>query len=409
MRLTENNVKTATTQPGSVDNLYKVEGVQGLFLRVQKTANGTYSRSFVLRYRPGTEGPQKRHVIGSPTNMTFADAKRRALEAWERIREGEHPAEPIKPSEPTLAEVTIRFLQYHASRKKSGDRMGKALETYILPALGRKKMRDLSHTDVQWLHATVTSQGKPVTANRVLALLSSLWSYHEKSRPKEPGEPRRENPCRFVERHREQKRERYLTTAELERLGTALTAAEPSGRHGAHHRPDGKEHPSAIAAIRLLLLTGARKSEILTLRWSDVDLERGLLRLPDSKTGKKDVLLGAAAVALLADLPRREGNPYVCWGDRPDGHLIGMHSAWDRIRKTAGLEEVRIHDLRHTFASIGVGAGYGLPVVGRLLGHTTWQTTDRYAHLEDSPVRIAANAISDAIGSKLLIGRKTAA
>jgi integrase len=397
MRLTENNVKTATTQPGSADNLYKVEGVQGLFLRVQKTANGTYSRSFILRYRAGTEGPQKRHVIGSPANMTLADAKRRALEAWERIREGQHPSEPDKPSEPTVDEVAARFLQYHASRKKSGDRMKGALDAYVLPKFGRKKMRDLNQTDAERLHYDISGTGKLITANRVLALLSSLWSYHEKTRPKTPGEPRRENPCRFIERNAETKRERYLTPEELERLGDALATAEEKG-----------VNPSAILAIRLLALTGARKSEVLTLRHDYVVPERFCALLPDSKTGAKVLPLGDAALVLIQQAPRKDGNPYVCSG-KGSGPLIGLHKIWDGIRDAAKLPGVRIHDLRHTFASAGVGSGYGLPVVGRILGHTSWQTTERYSHLADNPIRTAVNAISGEIGSKLLPFRKTAA
>jgi len=163
---------------------------------------------------------------------------------------------------------------------------------YILPAL-KKKVADVTHSDAERLAHSITSAGKPITANRVLAILSSMMNYAE-----EVGwRPERSNPCRRVRRNEENKRERYLTTAELERLGAALNAAE------------GKEHPSALAAIRLLLLTGCRKGEILTLRWEHVDLQRGLLLLPDSKTGAKAVPLGAPAVALLNGLTRLEGKP----------------------------------------------------------------------------------------------------
>lgn len=115
---------------------------------------------------------------------------------------------------------------------------------------------------------------------------------------------------------------------------------------------------------RLLLLTGARKSEILSLRWEHVDLERGVLRLPDSKTGAKVVHLGAAAAGFLARLPRSATNPYVCWGNREGSHLIGLYRAWERIRELTQLPDVRIHDIRHAFASIGAAAGLGLPVLG---------------------------------------------
>jgi integrase len=128
-----------------------------------------------------------------------------------------------------------------------------------------------------------------------------------------------------------------------------------------------------------------------------VALARSCLLLPDSKTGAKVVPLGDAALALLTQAPRREGNPYVCWSGK--GHLIGLHRIWNRIRTAANLQDVRVHDLRHTFASVGVGSGVGLPIVGRILGHSNYAITERYAHLADNPVRTAANAISGEISA----------
>jgi len=157
----------------------------------------------------------------------------------------------------------------------------------------------------------------------------------------------------------------------------------------------------AIAAIRLLLFSGCRKSEILTLRWNEVDFETGSLNLADSKTGQKVVLLGAPALELLASHPRLKDNPYVFPGTIKGSHFVGLAKVWKRIRKRAGLDDVRLHDFRHTFAGIGVSAGMGLPIVGKLLGHRDPKTTARYAHVADDPARTAANRIAGTIAAAM--------
>jgi integrase len=200
------------------------------------------------------------------------------------------------------------------------------------------------------------------------------------------------NPCEDIERYPERKRERFLSPKELQRLGRALTAAEVS--------ETGTKY--AVAAFRILLLTGRRLSEIQTLEWRDVDLEQKELRLPDSMTGAKTVHLGEAVVALLEAWPRVNGNPYVIVGKREKAHLTDLQHPWRRIRKAAGLSDVRIHDLRHTFASGGLLVGEGLAMIGKLLGHTQVQTTARYAHLASDPVKQAATKISDRLALALL-------
>ena len=199
--------------------------------------------------------------------------------------------------------------------------------------------------------------------------------------------PDNTNPCRHVERYKENKRERFLAIDELSHLGAVLDQIEQ----------DKSEVPSVVTAIRLLILTGGRLSEILTLQWEHVDLEAGALRLPDSKTGAKIIPLGQPAISVLKSTPRVVGNPYVCPGRKPRGHLVGLQKTWVRIRTRAGLEELRLHDLRHSFASVGAAAGLGLPIIGKLLGHTKSTTTERYAHLDTSPLRVAADQISQQI------------
>jgi integrase len=376
MRLTKRFVETAELPAGMPEAYHMDDDVRGFGLRLQRRADGSVLRTYVIRYRKSGSN-QRRLKVGEPSRMSLEDARKEARKLLTKADQGGDPIAERKAEigEPTLAEMAEKFLALHASKRKSKDSIARTLKANILPVLGRKKFKDVTKEDVERLALRITNQGRPITANRTVATLSSLMSYG--------GRKGAANPCTGVLRNPENKRRRYLSSDELERLGAALEAAE------------GKDHPSALLAIRLLVLTGCRKNEILTLRWDYVSLERSCLFLPDSKTGAKVVPLGDAALALLAQAPRREGNPYVCWSDK--GHLIGLHRIWNRIRIAAGLRDVHLHDLRHTFASVGVGSGVGLPIVGRILGHSNYATTERYAHLADSPVRTAANAISSEI------------
>ena len=227
----------------------------------------------------------------------------------------------------------------------------------------------------------------PGAANRTLALISHMLNVAEKWGLRPDGS----NPCRHVEKYPERKRERYLSKDELAALGDALSMAERTRT----------EKPGAIAAIRLLILTGCRLSEILTLKWDEVDFEGQCLRLADSKTGQKTVYLPAPALAVLEGIDRQKGCSGVIVGRKPGAHLVNLRKAWGRIRKAAKLKDVRLHDLRHTFASFGAGADLSLPMIGRLLGHTQSKTTQRYAHLHDDPVKRAAEKVGAIIGAAL--------
>jgi integrase len=161
----------------------------------------------------------------------------------------------------------------------------------------------------------------------------------------------------------------------------------------------GAQSPFVVAAIRLLILTGARLNEILTLKWEWIDFDNSCVRLPDSKTGAKTIYLSPPAMQVLATLPRYEDNPHVICGQKKGACLVNLQKPWDAIRARAGLDKVRIHDLRHSFASIAVASGMSLPMIGKLLGHSQPQTTARYAHLADDPMKLAA----DQIGKKINI------
>lgn len=358
--------------------------VPGFGLRIYPSGR----KAFVVIYRH--EGRQRMMNVGRYGVLTVQQARQMAREVLVRVAQGEDPAaerrEAVKA--PTVADLWQRYLRDHANPKKKPRTVREDVrkwELEIEPALGRLKVAAVNRSDITSLHAAL--QSKPVQANRILALLSSMFTLAERWGYRPEGS----NPCRHVQRYKEGKRERYLSTAEVVRLGDALTEAEQAG----------DVPPEAIAAVRLLMLTGCRKSEILTLKWEHVDYERRLLLLPDSKTGAKAVPLGAAPLRLLSSLPHLDGNPYVLPGRFGQGHLVGLHRPWDQIRRRAGLEEVRLHDLRHSFASTGAGIGLSLPIIGKLLGHTQAATTQRYAHLAADPLHEAADRISEQLAGTM--------
>ncbi|MDP9202715.1 MAG: site-specific integrase, partial [Gemmatimonadota bacterium] len=287
-------------------------------------------------------------------------------------------------------------------------------ERHIIPALGNKAIGDVTLKDVTTLHSA--HRKTPALANRIITLLGTLvlWSESRGYRP------RGTNPVREVEKYPEQFRERYLTPEEVGRLGAALTRAEkeglrpspaeqkkPKSRATQKHRTKDWDKlipadPFAVAAIRFLALSGWRRSEALSLRWGNVDLTRGMATLPHSKTGRSYRQLGAPAVAVLEGLPRDKGNPWVFPSAlNPGGHLSEVRRTWTSVRHEAGLDDVRLHDLRHNLASWAVGGGTSLFAVGALLGHVRAATTERYAHLQQDAKRIAADAVSSEIAAAL--------
>ena len=235
-----------------------------------------------------------------------------------------------------------------------------------------------------------------IRANRALALVSHLFSTAEQWGLRRSGS----HPSRHIKRYRENRRERFLSNTELARLGATLTSLD---RQQVARNGQRDASAFAIAAIRVALFTGARASEVLSLRWNEVRLDTGMARLPDSKTGRRTLFLNPPALAVLNALPRIEGSDFVIVGRKPGQHLTlwGLERAWQRIRRLAKLDDVRLHDLRHSFASIGAASGDSLLVIGTLLGHTRIGTTQRYAHLSNDPVRAAAARIGQRIQSAM--------
>ena len=234
------------------------------------------------------------------------------------------------------------------------------------------------------------AQGGAGTAGQALAVLGAVLAFAVARGLRD------DNPVRGVRKPPIRKMERFLSEAEIARLGEALDAETAAS---------GDPYPAA--AVKLLLFTGCRRSEVVGLRWEWVDFERAMIFLPDSKTGAKPVYLNAPALDVLAALPRQDGNPHVICGHRDGGAYVGMDKVWRRVRAAAGLLGLRLHDLRHSFASLGAAGGGSLLVLGKLLGHRNASTTERYAHLSADPMRQAAEAIGQRI--KAALGREAGA
>ena len=296
---------------------------------------------------------------------------------------GEDPAgeKQAVRQETRFSEFAQRYLRQHAevhkkSRSVHEDR--RLLDKVILPEFGPLRVSAITRRDVSALHYSLVDT--PVMANRVLSLLSKMFNLAELWEFRPDGS----NPCRHIRRYPERKRERYLSSQELISLGEVLAAAER----------DGTESAAVLLGLRLIVLTGARHGEVLTLRWKDVDVERGLLDLPDSKTGHKQIVLSGPTLRLLETAAAQALGPWVVPGKDPARHLYSLNSAWRRLRVAAGIPDVRIHDLRHTYASAAVGLGLSLSLLAGLLGQTQVATTERYAHLDLDPRRRAAEAIA---------------
>ena len=266
------------------------------------------------------------------------------------------------------------------------DSFGLIVRNHIVPALGGLAVSAVERRHVVALHDSLSAM--PTQANRTLAVLAAMFRIAEAWDLVAPGS----NPCRGVRRYKETPRERFLSRDEYRRLGRVLSEAEK----------DGSENPVAVAAIRLLLLTGCRRNEILTLQWDDVDRVAGELRLKDAKSGARRVPLTPAVEAVLSGIPRAGDNPWVIAGRRPGQRIGAIHRAWMRLRARAGLEDVRLHDLRHSYASRALALGAGLPMIGRLLGHATVSATARYAHLSRDSEKASAARVGGSIGKAIL-------
>lgn len=373
-RLTKRQVET--TPPQDKDLILWDSETTGFCCKITPTGK----RIYMLYYR-SADRRQRKPKIGEHGVMACEEARAIAQRWLLEVTQGGDPSmlkQEVRLS-PTLSQLAERYRTEYAPRKKaSSQKEDQRLWTqHILPVLGAMKVSSLTRADIAKLHHSFADY--PTMANRIVSLLSKalnlaeLWGYR----------PNHSNPCLHVKKYEEVKRERFLSPEEISRLMEALQEEEKVC-----------QNLWTVYAIKLLLLTGCRLSEILTLRWDEVDLEAQYLHLSDSKTGKKRIYLSTAAVELLRTLSRQEKNAHVICGEKPGSHLVNLQKPWRRIRKRAGLDDVRLHDLRHTFASIAASHGLSLPIIGALLGHKNTQTTQRYAHLLGQPLLEATEKVA---------------
>lgn len=337
-------------------------------------------KSYLIQYRDGS-GRTRRLALGPHGVLTPEQARGLAQNHLAAVRAGGDPAQEKKTARglPTVQTFAGEWLTAQVLKPQTLRNYQGILKRHVLPVLGTLQLTSVTRTDIQALHGRLAAT--PTQANRVLALCSALFQVAETWGVRPEGS----NPARRIGRFREVPRERYVTPAELARLGAVLARAVPEGLASV----------STVALVRLLLLTGARWGEIRTLRWEWIDWQRGAARLPESKTGAKTLYLAPAAVRVLEDLGvQSQGLVLPGRLGKPRAHPLKQ---WRRLCAAADITNLRPHDLRHTFASFGATLGLSLQVVGRLLGHADTQTTQRYAHLAPDPVAQAARLVGEAL------------
>lgn len=420
-----------TFKPGTTEVFLWDAELKGFGVRIKPSGVRTY----LVQYRTKAGGT-RRYALGRHGPLTAEEARRRAKGKLGEVADGKDPSRLRKASRTgeTVADLCKRYMAVHAEAKKKArsiDQDRRMIDRFIEPELGMRKITEVDRADVLKLHHRL--RDTPYQANRVLALLSKMFNLAERWGDRKDAS----NPCRHVEKFDEAKRERFLSAVELALLGDVLIEAERTNA----------ELSAVVAAIRLLIFTGCRLSEVLTLEWTWVDFEERCIRLPDSKSGAKVVHLNAPALQVLSDIERIDGNPFVIIGREEGRHLVNLEKPWRRIRdqvtfriwrdsadpkvktllirlaresgdsltvaecrKAAkpakivlpiGLSDVRLHDLRHTHASVAAGLGEGLVMIGKLLGHTQAATTHRYAHLAVDPVRAASEKIGGALAGMM--------
>ena len=402
LRLSKRSIDLLISGVGRL--IYWDEDLAGFGLRVEPSGKKT----FFVRYRPGggRNAPKRFLTIGRYGKLTPDQARSEARKVLSAGELGLDPAAERlqKRKEIKISDLCDLYLEIGVETKKpmtvKGDR-GR-ISGHIKPLIGMKRVSEVTASHIERLmkdiaagktkadFKTVTSRSRVIirggkgAATRTVGLLGGIFTFAQRQGI------RADNPCRGVKRYPDKASERFLSPSEIGNLGKALASLQSNGA-------------STIATniIRLLILTGARRNEIAALQWSEVDIGRSCLRLKDSKTGAKVIPLGAPALQILCILQRTQGSEYVFPATSGTSHFQGIKRVWQAVRKEAGFPDLRLHDLRHSFASIGLASGDTLHMIGALLGHSNARTTSRYAHLADDPKKNAANRISGQIADAL--------
>ncbi len=375
--------------------------LKGFGVRLETTG----LKTFIVRYRAGggRRAPRRQMNIGRFGTVTVEQARCEAKRILGQVAQGKDPAKERTAARRalTVKELCDLYLDQGVGHKKASTlatdrgRIGR----HIVPLLGNRQITNVSTADVEKFMRDVADgktartaktkprgkavvQGGKGTAARTVGLLGAIFTFAVKRQFLS------ENPARGIKRYPDNRNETYLTLDDIRKLGSVLTELESEG-----------ENPTGVACLRLLALTGARKGEIVRLRWDEVDFGTGCLRLRDSKTGAKIIPLGEVASELIANQPKLAGSIWVFPSLKTNGEtpFMGIEKIWKKVRLKLEMPKIRIHDLRHSFASVGVAGGASLPIIGAILGHREVCTTQRYAHLADNPVRAATDLISKQI------------
>lgn len=384
--------------------------LRGLGLRVAPAG----TKSFVLQCRT-TFGRSCRLTLGRYGVLTLDQARDLAREKLVAVALGEDPGQARKAQRaaPTLAELLDRYLDEHArvhNAERTVETAESLIRNHIKPQLGSRKVHEIAATDVARLHRSLAST--PRTANYCVAILGKAFALAELWRLLPAGA----NPVAKIKKFEETARERFLTMAELHRLGAALNEAETEGLAW-RIRPDAKvKHvaktlrrtfvrPDVVDILRLLLLTGARLGEILALEWRHVDESEATFALPNRKGGaRRRHPANAGAMAIIARRPRVAGSPWVFpRAADPERHISKevVENAWQRVRHAAGLDDVHIHDLRHTVGTMASQSGANAFIIRDLLRHKTISMTSVYVNWAEDPVRDMAETVGEKIAAGL--------
>jgi integrase len=406
-KLTDSIVKALAVPVGGSRITYDTD-VKGFGCRI--TPGG--ARAFILNYR-NRSGRERRITIGQFPDWKVSAARQEAKGLKQQVDRGDDPLAEVEADREakTIADLVERFRDEHLGKKRpaTARNYNLLLEKFILPALRHHKVAEVGYSDVDGLHRKITKGGAPYQANRSMAVLSKMFSLAIKWRW------RTDNPARGIERNPEEKRHRYLTPVEVTRLGEALNEIEDQ---------------QAANIVRLLLLTGARSGEVMAAKWEDLDLDAGVWVKPGATTKQKTlhrVPLSAPARLLLVEIlagaeaaAKHKGKPIAAhvFPGRGSPHRTEIREAWETACAAAGIVTVtevtkasgarvtlvrpsaRIHDLRHTFASLLASSGKSLPIIGALLGHTQPATTARYSHLLDDTLREATEGVGAMVMAK---------